>query len=251
MVPDLGKDWQRFEYDAGIARWAEAADRTATRVLKDPEHAHQYRYQRTWFVGVDALPNARNGSLDGIPLEGAVIDSLSQPEWHAAQLSVTFPGYPQPMEGESVGQHRFRVRRDAAHVDGLLPEGPRRRRHLIEPHAFILGLPLNDVAQSPLVVWEDSAEIMRNAFAETLSPYPAAEWHRIDLTDAYQAARKRCLETCERVVCSARPGEAVLVHRLALHGVAPWKGTEQCPSGRRIAYFRPLVEDVSDWLNAP
>lgn len=245
------RDWQRFAFDVDIARWAEAADKVATAVLADPAQADQYRYAKTWFVGVDALPNAEDGHVEGVPLKGPVIDQLAHDHWHSAQLSVTFPGYPQPMDGESVGQHRFRTQRDAAHVDGLLPHGPARRRHLIEPHAFILGLPLNDSDQSPLVVWEGSADILRAAFRQALSDHTPEEWSQIDLTEPYQAARKHCFETCARVELSARPGEALLLHRLTLHGVAPWQDMRPFPQGRRIAYFRPHLADPSDWLDLP
>lgn len=243
-------DWQHFAADPQIARWAAAADSAADKVLADPAQATQYRYRKTWFVGVDALPNAPDGSIGGAPLEGAVIRALGWTHWHSAQLSVTFPGYPQPMAGESGGQHRFRVNRDAAHVDGLLPMGPARRRHLVEPHAFILGLPLNASDESPLVVWEGSAAIMHAAFTEALAPHPPADWPRIDLTDIYQAARKRCFEDCTRVPLTAAPGESLLLHRLTLHGVAPWQGTDPTPQGRRIAYFRPHLANPSDWLAA-
>lgn len=250
-MPETFRDWQEFAFDDRIAHWAKAADAAATGVLADPEHAAQYRYRNTWFVGVDALPNAPDGSVDGIPLEGEVIDALAQKTWHQAQLSVTFPGYPKQMSGESEGQHRFRIKRDAAHVDGLLPQGPNRRRHLIEPHAFILGLPLNTSAHSPLVVWEGSAAIMHTAFQDALGAHDPLQWSRIDLTEVYQAARRQCFETCRRVELPAKPGEALLLHRLALHGVAPWQGSVPCPQSRRIAYFRPHLADPSDWLAAP
>ncbi len=245
------RDWQRFAYDPGLARWAMAADRVATDVLADPAQAHQYRYGRTWFVGVDALPNAPDGSLEGVPLVGSVLEGLWHGPWHSAQLSVTFPGYPQRMEGESEGQHRFRVHRDAAHVDGLLPMGETRRRHLIEPHAFILGLPLNDVAESPLVVWEGSAAIMKAAFTDAFDGVAARDWAKVDLTEVYQTARKRCFESCARVALTAKPGEALLLHRLTLHGVAPWTGSEPCEEGRRVAYFRPHLDNPADWLARP
>ncbi|WP_224824466.1 hypothetical protein [Cognatishimia sp. MH4019] len=242
------RDWQRYAFDPALARWAGAANEAATKALADPAQAHQYRYGRTWFVGVDALPNAPDGSLNGVPLHGEVIDGLTRNRWHEAQLSVTFPGYPQRMDGESDSQHRFRVTRDAAHVDGLLPMGPTRRRHLIEPHAFILGLPLNAVSESPLVVWEGSAAIMNAAFTEALEGVPSARWSEVDLTEIYQAARKSCFENCPRVEARAKPGEALLLHRLTLHGVAPWAASEPCTEGRRIAYFRPQLENPADWL---
>ncbi len=71
------------------------------------------------------------------------------------------------MAGESPAKTRYRRERDAAHVDGLLPEGEERRRHLREHHGFILGLPMVefDREASPFVVWEGSHEIMRDIFA--------------------------------------------------------------------------------------
>jgi hypothetical protein len=44
----------------------------------------------------------------------------------------------------------------------------------------------------------------------------------------------------------------MLIHRLALHGVAPWaEGAEAGPEGRMIAYFRPEFEGLGDdWLTA-
>lgn len=246
----VSEDWRRFPVDPQIAQWAMAADKVATSVLQDPAHVGQYRYQNTWFVGVDALPNKPDGSIAGVPLKGAVIDHLGHSHWHQAQLSVTFPHYPRPADGESAGQHAFRKNRDAAHVDGLLPHGARRRRHLIEPHAFILGLPLNDIAHSPLVVWQGSAAIMRAAFDRALSPYDPESWAQIDLTEIYQSARKRCFEQCARVALPAKPGEALLINRLTLHGVAPWDDSAPCPQGRRIAYFRPELEDVAQWIDA-
>ena len=247
-VPEALRDWQRFAYDQDLACWAQAADRVCTQVLEDPAQAGQYRYGNSWFVGVDALPNAADGSISGVPLAGAAVTAVAQCRWHRAQLSVTFPGYPQPMAGESESQHRFRVTRDAAHVDGLLPIGRDRRRHLIEPHAFILGLPLNAVAESPLVVWEGSASILHAAFTKALAAHPPENWSQIDLTETYQLARRRCFETCARVPLLAKPGEALLLHRLSLHGVAPWSGTAPCPQGRRIAYFRPQLTHPGDWL---
>ena len=43
-----------------------------------------------------------------------------------------------------------------------------------------------------------------------------------DVTAVYQQTRRRVFESCNRVKIIARPGEAFIVHRLALHGMAPW-----------------------------
>ena len=168
---------------------------------------------------------------------------------HRAQLSTVFPGYPQPSPDESAQAFAFRRNRDAAHLDGLLPIGPDRHRMVKEPHGWILGLPLNDSTGSPLVVWEGSHEMLRKALLEALSPHPPAIWGDIDLTEAYAAARRQIFATCPRIELPTRPGEATLLHRLTLHGVAAWaEAASAPPEGRIIAYFRPLLPSVQDWL---
>ena len=149
--------------------------------------------------------------------------------------------------------HRFRLSRDAAHLDGLHAEGPDRRRHLREPHAFILGLPLTSAAPgaAPLVVWEDSQRILRRALRDRLSGVAPQDWGGEDLTECYTSARREVFETCSRRVLPLLPGQSVLVHRLSIHGVAPWReGAWAAPEGRMIAYFRPLLPNPRDWLAA-
>jgi hypothetical protein len=223
--------------------------RAAIAASEDP-----WRCGGTWFVGVDALPNDPDGGIGGVALPPALTDVLPwrPPGWHRAQLSTLRPGYPQPWDGESPAAVGYRRNRDAAHVDGLLPEGPERRRHLREPHAFILGLPLTeaDPAAAPLVVWEGSQHLIRAALAGVLRPHPPECWAEVDLTDAYHAARRRVFAECRRVELPARPGEALLLHRLVLHGVAPWaEGAWAGPDGRMIAYFRPQFRAFEDWLD--
>ncbi|MEO1638928.1 MAG: hypothetical protein AAFU41_06725 [Pseudomonadota bacterium] len=225
-------------FDAAVTRWAAAAAGVATEVLQgDGERRHG----RTWFVGVDALPNAADGSIGGVPLAGGWRDLVPAPKkWHRAQLSVVFPGYPQRDADESEVAHRYRRNRDAAHVDGLLPEGPDRRRHLREPHAFILGLPLNATTASPLVVWRGSHRIMRAAFEAAYAGIPDDKIGNVDVTEAYQAARREVFATCQRVPLTAAPGQAMVLDRHLLHGVAPWD-TDTGDDMRMVAYFRPLT----------
>jgi len=169
---------------------------------------------------------------------------------HPAQLSVMRPGYPQPSEAETPAAFAFRRDRDAAHLDGLLADAAKRRR-IAEPHRWILGMALNetDPEAAPLVVWEGSHRILQAALAKALAPHPPARWAEVDITDAYTAARRQCFETCRRVAVPSRPGQAVLMHRHLLHGVAPWAaGAKAPPEGRIIAYFRPLMPDVASWL---
>lgn len=233
-----GPGFTVFDHDPRIARWAEAALEVARRLDLMPR-----RHGGTWFVGVDALPNDPDGTIAGVPLAGPW--SVAGP-WHQAQLSVVFPGYPGRDPDESESAHRFRCDRDAAHVDGLLPEGPSRRRHLREPHKFILGIPLNDIAQSPLVVWEGSHELMGQAFEKAFRGLPPREWGDVDVTEIYQSARRAAFDQCSRKTIHMRPGQAVLLHRHLLHGVAPWDGAA-AEEGRMVAYFRPQGR-FEDWI---
>jgi hypothetical protein len=228
--------------------------------MDDPDLRQRWlRHGGTWFAGVDVLGNDATGRIgDGPPLSGAaraaaevVTGALPL---HPGQVSITFPGYPGRDADETEAAHRYRLRRDAAHLDGLLPEGPNRRRHLREPHGYILGIALTeaDPGAAPLVVYAGSHEIMRTAFRAAFEGVAPDAWGDMDVTEAYQAARRRCFERCPRIELPLRPGEAVLVHRLALHGIAPWaQGAQAAPEGRAIAYFRPCLSNPADWLSLP
>jgi hypothetical protein len=248
------RGWQKFDYDINVARWSEVAQKKGLTVLEDPKmRAKWLQCAGTWFVGVDALPSDPTGRIGDVDLKGTVIDWLSNVDTkplHPAQLSVMFEGYPKPREGENKAAFGYRLNRDAAHVDGLLPVGKDRRRMLKEPHAYILGLPLNETSPeaSPLVVWEGSHIIMAEAFQKAFEGHDPQGWNQIDVTEIYQAMRKKVFETCRRVTVHALPGEAYVLHRLALHGVAPWvKGAVAPEQGRMIAYLRPELADLSQW----
>ncbi len=240
--------------DAATARWAKAA-RDAVRPIVESAAARAawLRCAGTWFAGVDVLPNAEDGSVSGVPLAGPAIAALDRlglrpARWHAGQVSVVYPGYPQPREGESAAAARYRMTRDAAHVDGLLPVGQARRRMLREPHAFILGLPLTDTPAeaAPLVVWEGSHRGIGAALAEAARAAGTLPTEA-DLTEAYHTARRAAFADCRRVELPARPGQALLLHRHMLHGIAPWRAPSD-PRGRMVAYFRPELPDAADWL---
>jgi hypothetical protein len=250
-----------FAHDPLIAAWVDAALESARATLADPEQAKWLRYQQTWFAGVNALPNNDQGEVAATgPLRGDVIDFIANQlglqgfAWDRAQVSVCYPGYPQPMDGESSGKARYRRERDAAHVDGLLPEGPGRRRHLREHHGFILGIPLVEfnAAAAPFVVWEGSHRIMREFFASRFENIAPDQWGEEDITETYHQAREQAFATCKRIEIHARPGETFLAHRLVLHGMAPWrKGASAGPDGRMICYFRPDTFGPGEWLNNP
>ncbi|MEM8655982.1 MAG: hypothetical protein AAGF36_14670 [Pseudomonadota bacterium] len=234
-----------FDHDPRTARWAEAAHDVAKGIADDPEtRARNLRHGKTWFVGVDTLPNAADGSVDGVALDGTWVEQVPDLPQHAAQLSIVYPGYPQRDPDQSEANHRFRVDRMAAHVDGLLPDGPQRRRYAREFHAYILGLPLNDVDAAPTVVWKGSHRIMHAALAKAIGN---ADPREVDVTDAYHAARKHVFESCEVVSLQARPGQSFLIHRFALHGTAPWQG--DASEGRMIAFFRPEFGNPAEWLD--
>lgn len=256
----LETGWVKFPAEAAVRDWAAAARQAARGRVRDPaERAQWLTCEGTWFVGVDTLPNDASGDAGAGPLCGAAYEAAcalyGRLPLHRGQVSVTYPGYPRPREGEGEAAFRYRRKRDAAHVDGLLAVGPGRRRMPQERHAYILGLPLTDCdpGASPFSVWEGSHHVMRAAFRRALDDVPEAAWAGTDMTEIYQAARREVFETCRRVTIPAKPGEAYLVHRLALHGVAPWETGAQAPEdGRMIVYFRPeLPAGNRDWLEMP
>jgi hypothetical protein len=243
-VADLG--WRRVQSSA-IARWAAAAEPVARRIVTESQEP--WRCGGTWFVGLDALPSGVDGSINNVELPLDDI-GLSPVPLHPAQISVTRAGYPQRDEGESEKAFDFRRVRDAAHLDGLLPVGPQKRRMVQEPHGWILGLPLNraDAGASPLVVWEGSHIVMGAALRAAFAGR-ADDLENFDITEAYQAARKRVFDNCPRVELPGQPGEAVILHRHMIHGVAPWAdGATAGAPGRMVAYFRPLLPTVAAWL---
>ena len=255
------RGWCRFDYDEGLANWVEAVLPYAREVVSAKANAQWLRCSGTWFAGVNVLPNQPDGSVkDGLLLQGAVIDFIRQnfkPDplvLDAAQVSVCYPGYPQPMESESENAFRFRRDRDAAHIDGFLREGPDKRRHLRECHGFVLGIPMVefDKTASPLMVWEGSHELVRAAMAARFEGIQASNWGDEDITECYHALRKEIFDQCERVPVSAKPGEAYLLHRLALHGISPWQEAAKAGAdGRMICYFRPDIGNIESWLFDP
>ena len=256
----LQQGFLRFPAEEAVARWAASARPAAEQAARDPAQAHWLRCGGTWFVGVDALPNDPEGRVgEGPALAGSAAGfvrgelGLSLP-LHQAQVSVCYPGYPRPSPEESPAAFDFRLRRDAAHVDGLLAEGPEKRRHLREPHAYVLGLALTEQSPhaAPLCVWEGSHLIMRAAFSRAFAGHAPEHWPMVDITATYQEARRAAFAACRRIELPSAPGEALLLHRHILHGVAPWtEGAEGPDAGRMTAYFRPEFPHIADWLSAP
>lgn len=233
-------------YDPQVAAWAQAARGVALHIAADPDLKRQWlRHQATWFVGVDVLPNAPDGSIAGKPLCGTWDAQVQVPKhWHAAQVSVVYPGYPKQETGESDASHRFRRVRFAAHVDGILLDGG--RRYMREPHSFVLGLPLNESTACPLMVWPESHRLIGPALSAAIGDHDPAT---VDITEVYKAIRAEVFARIEPVALRANPGEALVLHRHLLHGIAPWAaGDSAPPEGRMVAYFRPRFDDPRDWL---
>lgn len=254
----LQHGWARFPAEDAVAAWVESVLASARAARTDPAHAQWLRCGGTWFVGVDALPNDSDGRVaGGPPLTGAAMAFLRSGlaldlPLHKAQLSICYPGYPQPSPEESEQAHRYRLTRCSAHVDGLHAEGPARRRHLKEAHAFIIGITLTDVPDTaaPLVAWSGSHRLMQQAFATAYASLPPERWAALDVTEPYQDARRLVFERCPRVRLACRPGEAVLLHRHVLHGIEPWPDdVAATPDGRMIAYFRPEFPAFDPWLH--
>jgi hypothetical protein len=256
----LDKGWCRFAYDEALAQWVGQARPAACAAISKPENSKWLRCGGTWFVGVNALPNGTDGALaGGSPLAGAAVEFIRNDlglsvSWDRGQVSVVYPGYPRRMDSESAAAFRFRCEKDAAHLDGALRLGASRRRSLQMFHTFILGIPLVDVGadHSPLVVWERSHEIVRRAFQKHFADLPVERWPEQDITELYQSVRRAIFETCRRVAVTGRPGEAYLVHRLALHGIAPWAEETPGPQeARAVIYFRPEMSSRRCWLESP
>jgi len=253
------KGWVKFDHDPVLANWVEQTLIPAKRIIAKKQHRQWLRCGGTWFAGVNILENDACGAVDGGPvLAGNVIEFIvkqlhpSRLTWDPGQISICYPGYPKPGPAESAAAFNYRLKRDAAHVDGLLPEGTNRRRHLREHHGFILGIPMVESSPnaSPVVVWEGSHELIRRAFIAHFSQVLPNNWGDIDITEIYQQTRREIFKQCRRVEVFGRPGEAYIIHRLCLHGVAPWGvNAQSSKDGRMICYFRPEITGPWEWLN--
>ncbi len=254
------RGWVRLPPLAGLEEWCAAVRPLAARLEGDPGLRRRWlRHGGSWFAGVSVLPNDAAGAVPGGPaLPAPLLELLAalvrRPvRLDRGQLSVVHPGYPRRDGSESEAAFRYRRERAAAHVDGLLPSGPERRRVIGECHGFILGIALSapHPAAAPLTVWEGSHELMRRSLGRAVAARPAADWRGADVTEAYHQARREAFARCPRVEIAARPGQAVLLHRLVLHGIGRWAAPEEIGEPRRVVYFRPELFDAAGWLTAP
>ena len=179
--------WRQIGPHPEIAAWAMAARPQANAALQATDQP--LRCGGTWAVGLDLLPNAPDGSLGGVGFPWQAVGLAPEP-LHKGQISAVYPGYPLPSAEETEAAYRFRLNRDAAHLDGLLAVGEAKRRMVKEPHAWILGLPLNECSAdaAPLVVWENSHQIIRTALRAAFEGHAPETWGDVDVTEAYQAA---------------------------------------------------------------
>ena len=111
------RGWCRFPFEQSVLDWVETALPYARSAVEAPENDVWFRCGRTWFVGVNALPNAPDTSVGGTPpLGGAVRGFIDEVlgcgglAWDKAQVSVCYPGYPKPYDGETEAAHRFRLK---------------------------------------------------------------------------------------------------------------------------------------------
>ena len=136
------------------------------------------------------------------------------------------------------------------HFLGFKLERETKRRFLDEAHAFILGYPILPSSNAPLVVWEGSHDIIRKNLQRFQRSKGLESLQDVDLTDVYHETRRQIFDTCERIELPAKPGEATMVHRLALHGISPWGQDPDDDGQRAILYFRPeLPGGAKDWLS--
>jgi len=251
-----GRGWTRWPATPGSRAWAAAARAIASGLIDEPARAHWWRHGGTWFAGVDALQTDGSGAIAGQDLPPEAMQGLLSAggvcPLHPAQLSVVRPGYPQDDGRETPAATRYRRKRDGAHLDGLLPVGPDRRRMLKEPHAIILGIALTAVSEdtSPLIVWEGSHRKIPTLYRRDADAIQKVDFRDIDVTEAYARLRRDIFGTCPRRSVTARAGDMIWVHRHALHGIAPWGANGSGALGERmIAWFRPLLCDPQRWLH--
>ena len=252
------RGWLKFDFDPVLNDWVDWTLPYAKQCLSDESLAEWWRYQNTWFVGVNALANDKEGSIDSGPvLSGVAVDFMRQwlnfslQDLDQAQVSAIFSGYPKPHHSDSEAGFKYRLNRDAAHVDGLLKLGANGERYALEYHQYILAIPLNSVSAlaSPLVLWEKSHLLMRDRFQKFFDQYQKSEWPSTAVNEIYQQTRREIFMNFKRIEVSVQPGQALLIDRHMLHGTSPWRaeqGQDEC--GRLIAFFRPQYKSMQDWL---
>jgi len=251
--------WCVFKHDQHVENWVSQTLPAARQAISAPQNQQWLRHGGTWFAGVNVLENDRSGkTLNGIALTGNVISFIQETITKApvnldrGQLSVCYPGYPKQSSDESDAAHGYRLRCDAAHVDGLLKE-TNQQRYCREYHDYILAIPMSNFSAdaAPFVVWSGSHKLVQSAFQEYLNKISTELWSNTAITECYTNVRKRIFNECERIEIALKPGEAFVGHRLLLHGTRPWHASARADQeGRLICFFRPASLTIEQWLNA-
>lgn len=256
MPPNLARELEtkgftRLPATPESLAWAKAARAVGQGVAQDQEkRAKWLRHGGTWFVGVDALPTDHAGAIGGaaLPFADLLQEASGQAPLHRAQLSVVYPGYPAQAPEDTTAAHAYRLNRASAHVDGLHRKADG-GRSLLEPHALILGIALSEAeaTASPLRVWPGSHKPLGKALSQALPPDPTT-WPDINLAPVYTTARRAVFDSIQPIPVALTPGDAVVLHRHTLHGIAPWApGATAAREGRMTAYFRPTCADPTQW----
>jgi len=252
--------WGQLPVSTELEAWQNYTLPFALQRMQAPDLQQWWRYQNTWFVGVNALPNDTNGALDTGPslptdLLKQLTDYVACTELalDQAQISACMPGYPKACADEPAASFAFRTQYYAAHLDGLRPLGPERRRHLTEQHSLILGIPLSNhlPEAGPVMVWPGSHKLIQAWLQAEFANVPEPQWLEKDLTHGYQSVRRHILETIQPEPIYTPPGGAYIIHRHAIHGQGLWPENiaNVGNNGRIIAYFRPHLHKPTDWLN--
>ena len=71
------------------------------------------------------------------------------------------------------------------------------------------------------MVWEGSHIIMREAFEGVYKGITPKNWRSVDITDVYKKARSQVFKKCKIRRLHIEIGGSYLIHRFAIHGVAP------------------------------
>lgn len=256
------KGWHRLSASEELNAWSEVHLSAAQNCMGDKQHKQWWRYQNTWFAGVNALPNDDKGAVgDKPPLPQSLRQLLADycqtsiQAMDQGQISALFPGYPQPDPQQSKAANHFRKHHFAAHLDGLVPHGPDRRRLLTEQHSFILGISLTDhpANAAPLMVWPGSHMILQKWLIDHLGSLPESDWCTFDLTQSYQQTRQQILADIQPQAIHLDQGDAYVFHRHMLHGMGSWppKAVDHNAQGRILAYFRPCWHQPQAWLHGP
>lgn len=245
-----------FERDRALLSWIDSSLSAARLAVSDTQNKHWFRYDGTWFVGVNVLENDEKGRVDNGPsLSGRAVDFIerfitkTELNLDKAQISVCYKGYPKASSDESEQAFGYRLRRDAAHVDGIMREG--QDRYLVEYHGYIFALAMVEFSHdaAPFVVWEGSHKIMKQALSSYVANYPIEQWRSVAISDVYNQARKEIFTRCRRIELALKPGQAFVGHRHLLHGTAPWgESATSGPDGRMISFFRPETLSVAQWV---